>query len=216
MRAIRAVISFVVWLFLGWLYLMAVSLVIGGVFAFTVEYFLVSASSPAYVGYLVSGLATFAAGSTALFSTARTKRLVRGVLVAALLLGAADVITALVTRFGTVVPRVGYTLLLVGSSFGVGAQLVNGVALLASVALFVFVRELNRSEQRSAETAEIEPAAATAPEEQDRVTETGLPEPKDSAEPAGESLVEPVTEGDSVPVGAAGPADDEPPLEYSL
>jgi hypothetical protein len=175
MRVVRDVLSFFWWLFLGWLWLMLVSLLVGGLVAFTVEYFLVSPSSPPYVGYMISGLSAFAATSIALFSVTRAQRLVRGVLVAAIILGAADVVTALLTRFGMNVPRVGFLALLGGSSVGVGAQLVNGVALLAASGLFIFVRELDSAEKRKAavemETAVGPEGVATSPSEGDQSPE---------------------------------------------
>ena len=176
MKVIRSAISFVAWLFVGWLWLLFVSLLVGGVVAFTIEYFLVSPSSPAYVGYLISGLSVFAATLLALFATRRTKRLVTGVLVAAVALGAADVITALLAHFGADVPRFGFLSVLGGSSPGVGAQLVNGVALLAGSAVFLFARELDAAERRktaadgaavaseSAATSAASDVAATADE----------------------------------------------------
>jgi hypothetical protein len=151
MRVVRAVVSFVLWVFLGWLWLMFVSLLVGGFVAFTVEYFLVSPSSPPYVNYLVSGFSAMVATVIALFSVSRRNRLVTGVLVAALVLGTADAVTALLTRFGVAVPRLGFLALLGGSSVGVGAQLVNGVALLAGAGVFVFVRQYDAARARGTE-----------------------------------------------------------------
>jgi hypothetical protein len=163
MRFVREALLFVLWLFLGWLWLMVASLVIAGLVAFTIEYFLVSPSTPAFVGYLISGLSLFAATLIVLFSTAKTKRLGRGVLVAVLALGVLDVATSLLTRFGAEVPRVGYTLVLGGSSPGIGSQLVNGVALLSGAAVFLFVRELDAAEKRRS-AAEVEvPETAEEP-----------------------------------------------------
>lgn len=141
MRFVRAALSFAVWLVLGWLWLMFVALVIGGLVAFTIEYLLVSASPPAWTGYLVSGLTLLAAALVALFSTVRTRRLGLTVLVWVLLIGAINTATALLTRFGVVVPRLGY-LALADSSAGTGTLLVNGVALLAAGGLFIFIREI--------------------------------------------------------------------------
>jgi hypothetical protein len=160
MRLIRESLLFVVWLFLGWLWLMVASLLIGGLVAFTIEYFFVTPSSPPFVGYLVSGLSLFAAALLVLFSTAQTKRLGRGALVAILALGMLDVATSLLTRFGYEVPRIGYTFALSGASLGIGSQLVNGVALLAGAAVFLFVRSLGAAE--SSRTAPAEDAGGAS------------------------------------------------------
>jgi signal transduction histidine kinase len=168
-------VSFIGWLIAGWAWLMFVSLLVGGFVAFTVEYFFVSPSSPLWAGYLVSGLSAFAATLAALFSTGRTKRLWLGVLTAALLLGTADVVTALLTRFGVDVPRVGFLTLLAGTSVGVGAQLVNGVALLAASAVFVFVRQFDAAEKRQAELATVEGAEPNTTAESDQTHESEDP-----------------------------------------
>lgn len=185
MRFIREAIRFVVWLLIGWLWLLVVSLVIAGIVAFTVEYFLVTPSSPPFVGYLVSGLSLFGAALIALFSTARVERLGRGVLAATFLLGTLDVATSLLTRFGATVPRIGYSIAIGGTSLSIGSQLVNGVALLAGAGVFVFVRGLGHDEAAETET-QPEPEAAQEPETMTEPAETIGPEPADHGGPVEE------------------------------
>ncbi len=187
-RVFREAFRFLWWLFVGWLWLTFVSLVVAAAVAFTIEYFLVPPSAPPYVGYLVSGLSLFAATLLVLFSTGRTKRLGRGVLTAVLLLGALDVVTSLLTRFGADIPRVGYSVVLTGASAGIGAQLVNGVALLAGAAVFLFVRQLDTSEQRGAAESETgstteEPSANEQRDEKDGET-VGEDAPRNVSEEA--------------------------------
>ncbi len=154
MRFVRAALAFVVWLVLGWLWLMLVALVVGGVVALTIQYFFMSGAAPAYAAYLISGLTLFVAGLLALFSSARSARLGRAVLIWAVVIGVLDTATALLIRFGVDVPRLGYLLVLSDASAGIGSQLVNGVALLAATGVFMFVRSLNAAEKRDVEVAD--------------------------------------------------------------
>ncbi len=164
MKAVREAVLFVAWLLVGWLWLMVASLLVAGVVAFTIEYFLVSASSPPFASYLLSGLSLFVAALLALFTTVRAKRLNRGVLTAVFLLGALDVATSLLTRFGQPVPRVGYSFMLAGMSVSIGAQLVNGVALVAAGVLFVFIGRLNAEEQSPVEEQDASRGSSPAEE----------------------------------------------------
>jgi hypothetical protein len=198
MRLIREGFLFVVWLLLGWMWLMFVSLIIAGIVAFTIEYFLVTPSSPPFVGYLLSGMSLFAAALAALFSTVRTKRLGRGVLVAALVLGTLDVATSLLTRFGANVPRIGYSVIIGGASLGIGSQLVNGVALLAAVALFAFSREVDASENRKAVAAQSDDAGTIDTRELELSSEKTAARPAPPEEPPQLTAGDEPAEGESV------------------
>ncbi len=179
MRIVREAFSFVVWLVIGWAWLMVVSLFVGGIVAFSIEWMFVTPSSPPVTNYLLSGLALFAAALISLFTTSRTGRFGRGVLAAVFLVGIVDVASALLTRFGVDVGRFGLNFVIAGTSIGVGAQLVNGVALLVGGALFVFVRNLDRAQSTSAEAAGADEADEAAGER------TGEPHAESGDEPPG-------------------------------